>query len=89
MSQSEIRNPQSEMPSGPTILTVSELTGIVRSLLETEIGEVWVAGEISNLRRQSSGHVYFTLKDEQSQLACVMFRGAAASGGSLLAWAPV
>ena len=85
MSQSEIRNPQSEMPSGPTILTVSELTGIVRSLLETEIGEVWVAGEISNLRRQSSGHVYFTLKDEQSQLACVMFRGAAASGGSLLA----
>ncbi len=85
MDQSEIRNPQSEIASGPTVLTVSELTGMVRSLLEIEIGEVWVAGEVSNLRRQSSGHIYFTLKDEQSQLSCVMFRGAAASGGSLLA----
>ncbi len=85
MEQSEIRNPQSEIAPGPTVLTVSELTGMVRSLLEIEIGEVWVAGEVSNLRRQSSGHVYFTLKDEQSQLSCVMFRGATSAGGSLLA----
>ena len=72
MSDSELYSAgagQSDIPAGPTILTVSELTGMVRSLLETEIGEVWVSGEISNLRRQSSGHVYFTLKDEQSQLS--------------------
>jgi exodeoxyribonuclease VII large subunit len=83
--QSEIRNPQSEIGGSPAVLTVSELTGMVRSLLEIEIGDVWVAGEVSNLRRQSSGHVYFTLKDEHSQLSCVMFRGATSAGGSLLA----
>ena len=83
--KSEILNLKSEMDSAPPVLTVSELTGMVRSLLEIEIGEVWVAGEVSNLRRQSSGHVYFTLKDEQSQLSCVMFRGATSAGGSLLA----
>ena len=83
--KSEISNLKSEMPESPAVLTVSELTGMVRSLLEIEIGDVWVEGEVSNFRRQSSGHLYFTLKDEHSQLACVMFRGAAAAGGSLLA----
>ncbi len=57
------------------VFTVAELTARVRSLLETHLGEVWVAGEISNLRQQSSGHCYFTLKDAASQLACVLFRG--------------
>jgi exodeoxyribonuclease VII large subunit len=56
-----------------TILTVSELTRAVREILEGRIGEVWVEGEISNLRRQSSGHQYFTLKDDRAQIACVMF----------------
>jgi exodeoxyribonuclease VII large subunit len=55
------------------ILTVTQLTRSVRSFLETEIGEVWVAGEVSNFRRQASGHQYFTLKDEKCQLACVLF----------------
>lgn len=55
------------------VLTVSELTWAVRDLLEGQIGEVWVEGEISNYRKQSSGHHYFTLKDDRSQLACVMF----------------
>jgi exodeoxyribonuclease VII large subunit len=55
------------------ILTVSELTRTVRDVLEGHIGEVWVEGEISNYRKQSSGHHYFTLKDERSQVACVMF----------------
>lgn len=55
------------------ILTVSELTRKVRELLEGNIGEVWVEGEISNHRKQSSGHHYFTLKDDKAQLACVMF----------------
>ena len=57
----------------PTIYSVSDLTSAVRDLLEGHIGEVWVEGEISNYRKQSSGHHYFTLKDDRSQLACVMF----------------
>jgi len=62
-------------PAEPTVLTVSALTRKVRGLLEDGIGEVWVEGEISNLRRQSSGHAYFTLKDSASQIACVLFAG--------------
>lgn len=59
------------------ILSVSALTEAVRDVLESEIGAVQVVGEISNLRRQPSGHLYFTLKDEGAQLAAVMFRGDA------------
>src|ERR1700726_2069012 len=55
------------------ILTVSELTRTIREIIEGRIGEVWVEGEISNFRKQSSGHHYFTLKDDRSQVACVMF----------------
>lgn len=62
-------------PSEPVILAVSALTKKIRNLLENGIGELWVEGEISNLRRQNSGHLYFTLKDTASQLACVMFAG--------------
>ena len=57
------------------VFTVSELTGQVRQLLERQIGQVWVTGEVSNLRAQSSGHIYFTLKDAGAQLSCVLFRG--------------
>ena len=60
-----------------TVWQVSELTREIRGLLEGHFGSVWVEGEISNLRRQASGHQYFTLKDEVSQLSCVMFRGVA------------
>ena len=56
-----------------SIFTVSELTRAVREVLEGRIGDVWVEGEISNYRKQSSGHHYFTLKDDRAQLACVMF----------------
>lgn len=56
-------------------LTVTRLVRKMRNLLEIELGEVWVEGEVSNLRRQASGHFYFTLKDEGAQLSCVMFRG--------------
>jgi exodeoxyribonuclease VII large subunit len=61
----------------PRILSVSQLASLVREAVEGGIGEVWVAGEISNLRRQPSGHIYFTVKDDQSQVAAVMFRSAA------------
>ena len=60
-----------------SIFSVSELTRKIRNLLEYKIGEVWVEGEISNLRKQASGHQYFTLKDPNSQLPCVLFRGNA------------
>ena len=61
----------------PDVLTVTELTRKIRTLLELRVGEVWVEGEISNLRRQSSGHHYFTLKDSGAQAPCVMFRNDA------------
>ena len=56
------------------VLTVSEVTTTVRKLLEKEVGEVWITGEVTNLRAQSSGHCYFTLKDGGAQLSCVLFR---------------
>lgn len=60
----------------PRILTVSELTALVKRTLEESIGPLWVEGEISNFHLHSSGHIYFTLKDAGSSLRCVMFRGA-------------
>ncbi len=59
------------------IYSVSQLTRKIRQLLEIEVGEVWVEGEVSNYRKQSSGHQYFTLKDPHAQIACVFFRGQA------------
>ncbi len=56
------------------IFTVSELTSHIRDLLEGTFDEVLVEGEISNLRVPRSGHIYFTLKDEQSQIRVVIFR---------------
>jgi exodeoxyribonuclease VII large subunit len=57
------------------VFTVSELTGRIKARLEDEFPTVWVEGEVSNLRAPSSGHAYFTLKDDQAQLRCVLFRG--------------
>jgi exodeoxyribonuclease VII large subunit len=56
------------------ILTVSELTAGIKELLETAFDEVWVQGEVSNVRRPPSGHLYFTLKDEESQIRGVVFK---------------
>ncbi len=70
----------SNVATEPTrrINTVSEINRAIRWLLEDEIGEVWVEGEISNHRLQTSGHQYFTLKDSNAQLACVLFRSKSA-----------
>jgi len=57
------------------IYGVSELTRMIKTVLEDEVGEVWVEGEISNVRRPASGHWYFTVKDENAQLSAIMFRG--------------
>ena len=59
------------------VLTVSELTGSIRRTLEKEVGTVCVMGEITNLRVQASGHVYFTIKDANAQISCVLFRNEA------------
>lgn len=58
------------------ILTVTELTGQIKKLIEGAFPDVWVEGEVSNLRAPQSGHVYFTLKDEQSQINAVLFRSS-------------
>lgn len=60
--------------TGQRIFTVSELTGSIRGLLETRFPHVSVAGEISNLRRPRSGHLYFTLKDDQASIRAVLFK---------------
>lgn len=59
-----------------TRYSVSELTRMVKELIEANIGLVWVRGEISNFTLHTSGHMYFSLKDENSQVRCVMFRSA-------------
>lgn len=66
------------------VFSVTEVTGTVRRLLEERVGVVWVTGEVSNLRVQSSGHIYFSLKDANAQLACVCFRDDARSTRNLL-----
>jgi exodeoxyribonuclease VII large subunit len=73
------------------VLSVSELTAQVRALLEKHVGSIWVTGEVTNFRAQSSGHIYFTLKDAASQLSCVLFsrekvahRGLLADGQKVL-----
>ena len=65
-------------PAPDNVLAVTDLTRRIKRILEGEIGRVWVRGEVSNLRRQSSGHVYFSLKDDGSQLPCVLFARDAA-----------
>jgi len=57
------------------IYTVSELTREIKVLLETTIPVIWVEGEVSNFKLHPSGHMYFSLKDEQAQIAAVMWRG--------------
>jgi exodeoxyribonuclease VII large subunit len=57
-----------------TILTVSELTREIKEILEDRFPDVWVEGEISNVRIPPSGHIYFTLKDDISQIRAVLFK---------------
>ncbi len=83
-------SPKSFGATSPTeqtrqVLSVSDLTSQIRRLLEQRIGAVWVGGEVSNLRAQASGHIYFTLKDAGAQLSCVCFRDVARESRALLA----
>ena len=64
------------MPAANTeIWTVSQVTRRVKSLVEEHLGSLWLSGEISNWKIAASGHAYFTLKDENSQIDAVMFKG--------------
>ena len=65
------------VPEGIKPFTVTGLTTAVRLRLEEHFPDVWVAGEVTNLVRASSGHVYYSLKDAGAVLRCVMFRGFA------------
>ncbi len=62
--------------AGRRVLSISELTARVKNNLEGSFPDVWVEGEISNFKSHSSGHYYFSLKDETAQLQCAMFRFA-------------
>lgn len=64
---------QNNLSSPP--LTVSQLNQSVKKWLELEFPKIWVEGEISNFKRYPSGHMYFSLKDNKSQINCVMFAG--------------
>ncbi|OCG21111.1 exodeoxyribonuclease VII large subunit [Gilliamella sp. wkB108] len=61
---------------GNKILSVKDLNQMVKDLLTDAIGQIWLVGEISNFSRPSSGHWYFTLKDDTAQVRCAMFRNS-------------
>jgi exodeoxyribonuclease VII large subunit len=65
------------IPEGVKVRSVSELTAEIKGLLEEGFASVWVSGEVSNLARPGSGHVYLVLKDGQAQLRAVIWRGIA------------
>lgn len=57
--------------------SVKEITRLIKNVLETKFSSVWIEGEISNFKKTSAGHAYFTLKDESAQISAVMFRFSA------------
>ena len=67
--------PNEDLKPQRTIYSVSELNQTVRGLLESQFPLLWVEGEISNLARPASGHIYFSLKDARAQVRCAMFKG--------------
>lgn len=73
-------------PTNPQVWTVSELTYYIRDLFESDapLQDVWLSGEISNFKRYPSGHLYFSLKDADAVISCVMWRSAAGR----LTWRP-
>lgn len=66
----------STAPKQPSIISVTRLNRLARQVLESEIGQVWVSGELSNFVAAASGHWYFTLKDSKAQIKSAMFKGA-------------
>ena len=73
-----IKDPFQRLNLDRELLSVSQLNSRARLLLEDVFAQVWVEGEISNLAKPASGHLYFTLKDSQAQVRCALFRQNAA-----------
>ena len=63
------------MIANNTTLSVSALTRQIKEILEGSFSQLWVEGEISNFVHHTSGHMYFTLKDDEAEIRCVMFKG--------------
>ena len=72
------KDPELPLDDAGRVRSVTEFTREVKELLEGGLRPGWVRGEVSNLRAQASGHIYFSLKDAGAQLSCVLFRGDAA-----------
>jgi exodeoxyribonuclease VII large subunit len=73
-------NEQFSLFQPQNVLSVSQLTGYLRQVLESDeiLQDLWVSGEISNFSRPSSGHIYFSLKDSEASIRCVMWRSSTA-----------
>jgi exodeoxyribonuclease VII large subunit len=69
-----LKDPFERLNLDREVLTVSQLNGRARLLLEDVFAQVWVEGEISNLSKPASGHIYFSLKDQNAQVRCALFR---------------
>lgn len=67
-------DPFNRLSVNQEVLTVTQLNRCARSMLEEVFAGVWVVGEISNLAKPASGHIYFTLKDQEAQIRCALFR---------------
>lgn len=79
MFEPERREPAPPAPPGPRLLTVSQLNSLIRQVLGDNLpGTIHLVGQISNLSRHSSGHVYLTLKDDQGEIKAVMWKSSAA-----------
>ena len=76
---------ESPSPDKPKSLSVTQLVRRMKNLLEIQIGEQWVEGEVSNLSKQRSGHWYFSLKDDRAQISCAMFSAQRRAGSDVLA----
>ena len=63
------------MSQSRSVLSVSEITAQIKGQIESQFSSIWIQGEISNFKHHSSGHMYFTVKDDSAELRCVMFRG--------------
>lgn len=66
-------NPHAGAVPAAKTLSVTQLLRRIKNVIEIDVGEVWVEGEVSNLKKQGSGHWYFTLKDDNAQIQCAMF----------------
>ena len=76
MLQDDLFSPRPEKSAAPKSVSVTELNRRIKSLIERELGTLWVEGEVSNFRPAASGHIYFTLKDEGSQIPVAYFKGS-------------